>query len=417
MQGFYLPARRRIEEVIIFSLRLMALAAIPALAAAAGHWQRHAIDNTSKGADGVRLADVNGDGLPDIATGWEEGGSIRVYLNPGPGKARQPWPRVVVGSVRSPEDAVLADLDGDGALDVVSSCEGKERSIFVHWAPRNRRDILSAGAWRAEFLPEARSAAQWMFAVPVQLDGKHGLDLAAGAKNDGAHVGWFEAPAKPRDLGSWKWHPLRPAGWIMSLIASDMDGDGDPDLLFSDRKGPRSGVFWLDNPGPGPAQARPWPEHRVGGQGAEVMFLDTADLDGDGLQDVLTAAKPRHVLVHRRRTSAGRAWETRSIGLPETAGTAKSVRAGDIDGDGRLDLVFSCEGAVAEKAGVMWLSQRTAVGGAEWQPHDISGPQGVKYDLIELVDLDGDGDLDVLTCEETDNLGVIWYENPGAGRL
>ena len=32
---------------------------------------------------------------------------------------------------------------------------------------------------------------------------------------------------------------------------------------------------------------------------------------------------------------------------------------------------------------------------------------------MELIDLDGDGDLDVMTCEERKNLGVIWYENPG----
>ena len=38
--------------------------------------------------------------------------------------------------------------------------------------------------------------------------------------------------------------------------------------------------------------------------------------------------------------------------------------------------------------------------------------QGSKYDLVELIDLDDDGDLDVLTCEENVNLGVIWYENP-----
>jgi len=42
----------------------------------------------------------------------------------------------------------------------------------------------------------------------------------------------------------------------------------------------------------------------------------------------------------------------------------------------------------------------------------VSGPEGVKYDLVALVDLDGDGDLDVITTEETANLGVIWYENP-----
>ena len=43
---------------------------------------------------------------------------------------------------------------------------------------------------------------------------------------------------------------------------------------------------------------------------------------------------------------------------------------------------------------------------------EISGGAGIKFDLVELVDLDGDEDLDVLTCEESANLGVIWYENP-----
>ena len=42
----------------------------------------------------------------------------------------------------------------------------------------------------------------------------------------------------------------------------------------------------------------------------------------------------------------------------------------------------------------------------------LSGPAGVKFDRIELRDLDGDGDLDLITCEERDNLGVFWYENP-----
>lgn len=48
----------------------------------------------------------------------------------------------------------------------------------------------------------------------------------------------------------------------------------------------------------------------------------------------------------------------------------------------------------------------------EWMPHEISGAPGTKYDLVQLIDLDGDGDLDVLTCEEVENLGVIWYDNP-----
>ena len=58
-----------------------------------------------------------------------------------------------------------------------------------------------------------------------------------------------------------------------------------------------------------------------------------------------------------------------------------------------------------------WL-RRDPLTAAGWRDLEISGPLGVKYDRVELLDLDDDGDLDVLTCEEADNLGVIWYENP-----
>jgi hypothetical protein len=43
-------------------------------------WKRHTIDNSSLGADGVRSADVNADGLPDLVCGWEQGGVSRIYL-------------------------------------------------------------------------------------------------------------------------------------------------------------------------------------------------------------------------------------------------------------------------------------------------------------------------------------------------
>jgi len=282
----------RIRSILV--LLLVALGAGPARGAAP--WPRHTIDDSSRGADGVRLADVNADGRPDIVTGWEEGGITRVYLNPGPAKANQKWPAVTVGKTPSVEDAVFSDLDGDGNADVITCCEGRTRTMFVHWAPKEKSRRLMPDAWKTEAIPSSKGAMMWMFAVPCQIDGKRGPDLVAAGKGKGAQLGWFEAPETPRNLADWKWHPLLDVGWIMSLVLTDMDDDGDRDILATDRKGKTRGVFWLENPGPGPALAKPWPRHDIGGAGREVMFLACADLDGDGLRDVLVATKPRDIL-------------------------------------------------------------------------------------------------------------------------
>ena len=396
----------------LFPLFLIALMLQVLSLDAGAAWKRHIIDGSSRGADGVRLADANGDGWLDIATGWEQGGTVRAYLNPGPAKAKEPWPAVTVGHMGNVEDAVFVDLDGDGAMDVVSSCEGKTRTLFVHWAPKQRERYLDSSAWRTEPFPASTNAMMWMFALPLQIDGKHGPDIVAGGKNRDAAIGWFEAPADARRLADWKWHELRPAGWIMSLVASDMDGDGDSDCVFSDRIGKRSGCFWLEKPGPGSAQSQPWREHLIGGAGQSAMFLQLADLDDDGLEDVLLAVQPSEILWLRRFDRTGQSWKAHSIPLPENAGIAKAVNAGDLDGDGRMDLVFSCENAAAPKHGLMWLSSDGPPHAGQWTAHELSGVDGVKHDLVALVDLDKDGDLDAITTEEVKNFGVIWYENP-----
>ncbi len=374
-------------------------------------WARHTVDDGSRGADGVRLADVDGDGRPDSVTGWEEGGAIRLCLNPGSGRIRETWPAVTLGRVGSPEDAVLADLDGDGSLDVVSASEGNTKTLWVYWGPKDRAACLDPAAWTTEAFPETKGRAMWMFALPMQVDGRNGIDLVAGAKGKGAELGWFAAPERPRDLAGWRWHPLRDTGWIMSVVAHDMDGDGDDDIVFSDRKGTRAGVFWLEHPGPGRDTRKPWTEHPIGSGHLEPMFLDLADLDGDGLEDVVAADKGKGLIVHRRTPGAPPAWESVTVPLPPGTGTAKSAAVGDIDLDGRPDVVVTCENAKA-LSGVVWMTPRERRLDGPWATREISGPVGTKYDFAKLIDLDGDGDLDVLTCEEVENLGVIWYENP-----
>jgi hypothetical protein len=374
-------------------------------------WCRHTIDDSSRGADGTRLADVNGDGRLDIVTGWEEGGVTRVYLHPGVARVREKWPAVTVGAAKSVEDAAFVDIDEDGAVDVVSSCEGRRQAMLVHWAPASLTRYLDAEAWRTDEIPGAVNRFRWMFAAPMDVNDDGQVDLLAGGKGAGSELGWWGIPnGSPRDLGGWRWHKLRPMGWLMSLEAADMNGDGRLDVVFTDRKGAKTGAFWLENPG---QEADRWREHAIGAQGREAMFLRRVDLDRDGLEDVLIATRPGEITFCRRLDATGTQWSAHAIPIPAGCGQAKAVAAADLDGDGRMEIVFTTEHA-ERKQGVCRLVSDGAVTGGKWQLRPISGIDGIKHDLVELLDLDEDGDLDVLTCEERRNLGVIWYENPGA---
>lgn len=372
-------------------------------------WKRHTIDHSSRGADGVKLGDIDRDGLPDIVTGWEEGGEVRVYLNPGPKNSAEPWPRVTVGKVANVEEAIFVDLDGDGRLEVLSGTEGKNRTVYWHRFTGSPDELLNGDRWSTTAFPATEKAQMWMQAAALQLDGQNGTDLLLASKNETAAVGWLQAPPVAGDVAGWKWHQLREAGWVMSLTPHDMDGDGDDDAVFTDRKGKRTGVFWLENPGAAANVGHlPWREHPIGAREHQVMFADLGDLNGDGLIDVATAAKPVTVFLSLRTSSGG--WQERVVELEDAnLGDAKAVKIADVNMDKLPDLIFTCENAKQSREGIVWLEQRAD---GTWVQHPLGGPEGVKYDLMQTLDLDGDGDLDVITCEERDQLGVIWYENP-----
>jgi len=379
-------------------------------------WNLHIIDSTSSGADGVKLADINNDGYPDIVTGWEEGNLTKLYLFPETGKVYEKWPSVIVGNTPAVEDAVFIDIDNDGQLDIVSCTEKNSEKIFIHWAPE--MELLNPDNWIQEVLPSSVGLMMWMYAEPIQLDGRNGYDLLAAGKGPKASLGWFEAPLNARELRGWHWHQISDVGWIMSIITRDIDFDGDMDIVISDRRGALQGCRWLENPGTGESQKHPWKNHFIGGINLEVMFMCMADVDGDGLEDAIISERSEQTIrIYRRLDEQGLLWEKQSFHLPDITGAAKSVEVGDLNTDGINDFIISTNTNGQDKYGLIWLD-----GKFKDQPKDcdwktISGLHNAKFDKIELIDLDEDGDLDILTCEEnfgteSKGLGVIWYENP-----
>ena len=376
---------------------------------AAGQWVRHTIDNIGKGADGVRLQDVDGDGLEDIVTGWEESGHICIYFHPGPAQVKTNWPRVVVGQQASVEDAFASDLNGNGINEIISCHEGATMKVFVHrFRPpkgRNatRKDWLDSDRWSSASIRSCDGVSRWMYGIPVRKHGKL-AGVALGSKSPRGQVSLLVADSSKR-IEDWKLQRLQPAGWIMSIMAIDMDQDGAQDLVVSDRKGKHRGVYWLRQPPLDQPQVvseprMPWPLHKVGGAKSEVMYL------GATPNEIVAAARGGTSLRFAKDQDGS--WRESKWSNPFGLNAGKAVRR---LGDSQ-SYVFSANTGVNAK------DQRKpgVVIGSPTNPSllvNVSGKEGVKFDRIEVRDLDHDGDLDIITCEEVDNLGVFWYENPG----
>jgi hypothetical protein len=285
--------------------------------------------------------------------------------------------------------------------------------------------LLDETAWTTEAFPALAGQMMAMYCLPLEIDGKNGIDLVVGGKGDGAAIGWLQSPADAHDLAAWKWHPLCPAGWIMSLVAADIDADGDQDILASDRKGKYAGCLWLENPGMAGDQTQPWKRHAFGPPGAEVMFLDFADFLWHRRAVIVPTYADKRLYVIPAEAIRGETAKRTELPWPPGTGKGKGVRAADIDLHGELDrstakedLVLSTENYEGT-SGLVWLKPQRIQSPdgfpLVWKVHDISGragPKGMKLDDIQLLDLDDDGDQDVLTTEERTGWGVVWFENP-----
>lgn len=191
---------------------------------------------------------------------------------------------------------------------------------------------------------------------------------------------------------------------------------GNLNVLVSDRKGPDRGVYFLKTDR---TRLNHWKRVDLLPDQNEFMFLCQSSPKQSGANQSETDPHQRIVVATRNsfildiEVKDLKKSRLDKIPNPESIPFGKAVAIGDIDLDGEPDLVHSSnirwlKNQRSPESGLHWLKKPAN----RWVSQPITDSRGKKYDRLELIDLDGDGDLDVLTCEETANLGVIWFENP-----
>ncbi|MGE0120640.1 MAG: FG-GAP repeat domain-containing protein [Dongiaceae bacterium] len=332
------------------------------------------------------IADIDGDGFADIVT---------YTLDQGLFWHRYPaWERRRIHGQGNGEIAQAADVDNDGDVDILSG--GYQARTRWYENPRNAGGLSPAADWREHELHglELEDIPRSHDTVVADVDGDGRVDVAneggiafQEASGGWAVVGnahfpdrawhgtafgdvlgdghpdlfdlsrrrlvWYENPLSaggdPR-ADIWPRHAIGPAFEAgpdgveaLSITLADLDGDGRDDVLLANNKG-GGGLSWLQQPAD--PRTDPWPRHSIDPtvNWVHQSSILTGDVDGDGAPDAVVAEQeqsPTHrLLVYYNDRGNGSVW-TRQVLSPNGGHNPK---LGDIDADGDLDLLNANHG-------------------------------------------------------------------------
>lgn len=407
--------------------------------------ERRLIASRAYGVSTVDAADFDGDGDLDLVCFFYVDGKIAWFRNLGDGAFSEE--RVIATEAGNPAFVEPADVDGDGDFDVLVGEGALTGPETIAWYENLRdagasiraRIVPGVGqlwvSWDLE--PTSREGAGYRFRVTATSDdGRYRRECTAtfsqgctvmglvpgrayrvtvAAEGDAFRAATLTArpledPAVATDFSD----PIAITAESDShgpgtLLAIDLDGDGDPDLVDDPRGADPQPVAWRENAGGGS-----FPERRVVSSNL-VHAVDAADLDGDGDVDLLsTAAYDRELSWYE---NLGRGAFSAPKAIATDPGAVWSVRTSDLDGDGDLDVIAPAD--VDERDGeVRWYENRG--GGAFGPARRVAESTYQTRDLF-AADLDGDGDTDLIGAYSgygTDEYyQAEWFENLGRGEF
>lgn len=343
---------------------------------------------------GVASADIDGDGDLDLSTAGVHTDLMQWHENDGKGNLRAH--RICEGEEGYLERHAWGDVNGDKQLDVVVV---KNRIGHIIWfesaAPREdklwTRHVITIDFLRAYDIDLA------------DLDGDGDLDVAASAYT-GDCFSWFENPGRAKVDEPWTQHRFDQSKEIANtrtIVAVDINRDGRLDLLGTGTYAGR--VVWYENTGE-PGDKKFARRHVIDDKTLMPTHGHPVDMDGDGDVDVVMAFGIRGGPQNSHQAAwyenvgkegKGAEWKKHKLGIVPWGFEAVT---GDLDGDGDLDVIASgCSGGQKGKGEICWFENSGDPTG-EWKQHPFK--QYPEACTIIVMDLDKDGRLDIACGSE-----------------
>jgi len=329
-------------------------------------------------------ADVDGDGDLDLVGAAIGAGQVRWWRNEG----GQPptWTELLIESGFAGASSVRSgDIDGDGSVDV-AGCAWVENEVAVWY---NGGQGVS---WTRQSVATELAQCHWVDLADLDDDGD--LDLLGAAAEANTVAVWYNDGALPV---AWTMQPIDTSyGGARSLVPTDLDGDGDIDLLGTALED--DDISWWRNDGGAPIS---WTRMIVTDDLAGAHHADGWDMDLDGDLDIVAAGFGYPwIKLWRNDGEDPIGWIEEDIGDAIVAPLV--VDAGDLDGDGDMDVVATSNNWDR----VMWW-QNNGGPPANWPTFNITTGFTNAWPLA-IADLDGNGTLDVVSGA-SGGLQVAWW--------